>query len=59
YAMNRFDPVNTPTCLERDFNIPPVSELLQEISKIRAIQTEFSTCFVDQKSKVQKASGHA
>jgi uncharacterized protein (UPF0276 family) len=59
YAMNRFDAFNTPTCLERDFNIPPISELLMEISKIRAIQTEFATCFSVQKDKVQKASGHA
>jgi len=28
-----------PTLLERDFNIPPVPELLQEVEQVRAIQT--------------------
>lgn len=28
-----------PTLLERDFNIPPLAELLQEIAAIRALQT--------------------
>lgn len=40
YAMNRFDPLNTPTCLERDFNIPPLVDLLQEVRTIRRIQSE-------------------
>ncbi|MDX1460939.1 MAG: DUF692 domain-containing protein [Xanthomonadales bacterium] len=30
-----------PTLLERDFNFPPVDELLAEVSKIRAIQTRW------------------
>ncbi|MFV7770318.1 DUF692 domain-containing protein [Shewanella marisflavi] len=29
-----------PTLLERDFNIPPISELLEEINKIHEYQTE-------------------
>jgi len=31
-----------PTCLERDFNIPPLAELLSEVEQIRAIQS--ATC---------------
>jgi hypothetical protein len=27
-----------PTCLERDFNIPALTELLQELARIREIQ---------------------
>lgn len=42
YAMKRFDAANTPTCLERDFNIPALSELLNEVEQIRDIQTRFS-----------------
>ena len=52
YAMNRFDAVNTPTCLERDFNIPALSELLFEVNKIREIQMTFS----DTKSSSQVRS---
>ncbi len=29
-----------PTLLERDFNIPPIEELLIEVNKIRAIQKQ-------------------
>jgi uncharacterized protein (UPF0276 family) len=29
-----------PTLLERDFNIPPLAELLTEVDKITAIQTK-------------------
>jgi len=32
-----------PTLLERDFNIPPIAELLKEVDRIRAIQERFST----------------
>jgi len=32
-----------PTLLERDFNIPPITELLKEVVRIRAIQERFST----------------
>ena len=32
-----------PTLLERDFNFPPVEELLQEISRIRELQNEAAT----------------
>ena len=35
-AYNRLGPV--PTLLERDFNIPPLPELLQEVDQIRALQ---------------------
>lgn len=42
YAMKRFDPMNTPTCLERDFNIPPLAELLDEVNTIRTIQAKYS-----------------
>lgn len=31
-----------PTLLERDFNIPPMSELLQEVRRIRDIQQKFT-----------------
>ena len=30
-----------PTLLERDFNIPPIAELLQEVEHIRSIQNKF------------------
>lgn len=33
-----------PTLLERDFNIPPVDELLTEVQKIRDLQTKWSLC---------------
>ncbi len=32
-----------PTLLERDFNIPPVTELLTEVQKIKTIQDKWST----------------
>lgn len=32
-----------PTLLERDFNIPPLAELLKEAEKIRTIQAKYST----------------
>ena len=32
-----------PTLLERDFNIPPLNELLQEMEKIRTIQQQVSS----------------
>jgi uncharacterized protein (UPF0276 family) len=35
-AYARFGPV--PTLLERDFNFPPVSELLDEVRRIQALQ---------------------
>ncbi|MBI2379407.1 MAG: DUF692 domain-containing protein [Gammaproteobacteria bacterium] len=37
YAYGRFG--TRPTLLERDFNFPPMSELLAEIGEIRALQT--------------------
>lgn len=43
YAMNRFNAVDTPVCLERDFNIPPLKDLLNEVQRIREIQTKFSS----------------
>ncbi len=36
YAL--FGPV--PTLLERDFNFPPIEELLDEVRRIKALQTE-------------------
>ena len=30
-----------PTLLERDFNIPPIADLLQEVDRIRKIQNQF------------------
>lgn len=38
-AYGRFGPV--PTLLERDFNIPPVEELLDEVRRIRGLQASF------------------
>lgn len=38
YAMARFDVLTTPICLERDFNIPPLGDLLGELKTIRTIQ---------------------
>jgi uncharacterized protein (UPF0276 family) len=35
-AYRRFGPV--PTLLERDFNFPPLDELLGEVRQIRALQ---------------------
>jgi len=37
-AFEHFGPV--PTLLERDFNFPPMSELLDEVRRIKAMQTE-------------------
>ncbi len=36
-AYDHFGPV--PTLLERDFNFPPISELLAEVGRIRSLQT--------------------
>ncbi|MGI9291164.1 MAG: HvfB family MNIO-type RiPP peptide maturase [Gammaproteobacteria bacterium] len=38
-AYAHFGPV--PTLLERDFNIPPLEELLTEVDRIRALQTPY------------------
>jgi uncharacterized protein (UPF0276 family) len=32
-----------PTLLERDFNIPPLPELIEELDRIRAIQAKYPT----------------
>ena len=40
-AYGRFGPV--PTLLERDFNIPPIEELLTEVGRIRALQADHAT----------------
>ena len=37
-AYRKFGPV--PTLLERDFNFPPISELLDEVRQIKSLQTE-------------------
>ena len=52
--MNRFDAVNTPTCLERDFNIPSLEELLKEVGKIREIQMNSSSS-----NMMKKANAYA
>jgi uncharacterized protein (UPF0276 family) len=36
HAYARFGPL--PTLLERDFNIPPLAELLKEVEQVRALQ---------------------
>ena len=38
-AYDRFGPV--PTLLERDFNFPPLEELLGEVRRIRALQSKY------------------
>ena len=40
-AYERFGPV--PTLLERDFNFPPIEELLDEVGKIRSLQQAATT----------------
>jgi uncharacterized protein (UPF0276 family) len=37
-AYKRFGPV--PTLLERDFNFPPMAELLAEIRQVKALQAD-------------------
>ncbi|MDH3531322.1 MAG: DUF692 family protein, partial [Gammaproteobacteria bacterium] len=37
-AYARFGPI--PTLLERDFNFPPIQELLDELARIRQLQAE-------------------
>ena len=39
-AYNQFGPV--PTLLERDFNFPPMEELLDEVRRIKQLQLEYS-----------------
>ena len=38
-AYEKFGPV--PTLLERDFNFPPIQELLDEVRRIKRLQTEY------------------
>lgn len=33
---------NVPTLLERDFNVPPLSELLTEVEHIRVVQSPYA-----------------
>lgn len=40
-AYERCGPI--PTCLERDFNIPPLAELMPEVMRIRELQDQAST----------------
>ncbi len=40
-AYSQFGPV--PTLLERDFNFPPIEELLDEVRRIKQLQTSFVT----------------
>lgn len=54
YAMDRFDALTTPICLERDFNIPPLADLLEELNTIRDIQSKFTGTMTK-----QLASNHA
>lgn len=44
-----------PTLLERDFNYPPVSELLGEINMIRQIQSEFTSETSSMAQKVERS----
>ncbi len=39
-AYRKFGPV--PTLLERDFNFPPIQELLDEVRRIKALQAEYA-----------------
>ncbi len=39
-AYDKFGPV--PTLLERDFNFPPIEELLDEVRRIRSLQADFA-----------------
>ncbi len=41
-AYQRLGPV--PTLLERDFNIPPLAELLQEVEQVRQLQAAVGEC---------------
>jgi uncharacterized protein (UPF0276 family) len=45
-----------PTLLERDFNIPPVAELLTEVQKIRDIQARWSR---DEQMSINQTEGQA
>jgi uncharacterized protein (UPF0276 family) len=40
-AYRKFGPV--PTLLERDFNFPPIEELLDEVRRIKRLQLEYQT----------------
>lgn len=42
---------NKPTLLERDFNLPPVTELLQEVETIRHYQDKWSENHADRKQQ--------
>lgn len=44
-AYDRLGPV--PTLLERDFNFPPLDELLEETDRIRALQEHARSVFGD------------
>jgi uncharacterized protein (UPF0276 family) len=44
-AYQRLGPL--PTLLERDFNLPPLDELLQEITQIRELQRESQGALVE------------
>ena len=48
-AYAHFGPV--PTLLERDFNIPPLPQLLTEVDRIRALQDEWQTRTGEQRAK--------
>ena len=47
-AYRRLGPV--PTLLERDFNLPPLAELLQEVEQVRQIQADASNPLMAQAS---------
>jgi len=48
-----------PTLLERDFNIPPVGELLTEVQKIKAIQNKWSRDGTEHEKQMEKQTdGH-
>ena len=48
-----------PTLLERDFNIPPVAELLTEVQKIKDIQARWSLVDINHDEQTEKQTdGH-
>jgi len=48
-----------PTLLERDFNIPPVAELLTEVKKIKDIQARWSLVDINHDEQIEKQTdGH-
>lgn len=59
YALEQFDVLNTPICLERDFNIPPLADLLSELEMIRSIQGRCSSVQEPLHHELSRVSKHA